>query len=57
MKKSKLAALTLLVASGATLLQNGCLNSFWDGFFNGGFPNGPRWLNIALDVANESIFG
>ncbi|MGE0481979.1 MAG: hypothetical protein AB7Q17_16075 [Phycisphaerae bacterium] len=56
MKKSKLMMLSALVA-GATLFQNGCLGSFWDGFFNGGWPNGNRWLNIAIDVLNEELFG
>jgi hypothetical protein len=44
------------VVAGATLFQSGCLGAFVDGLFNGGFP-GNRWINLALDVVNESVFG
>lgn len=45
------------MAAGATLFQlNGCLNSYWQGFWNDGWPE-QRWLNIAIDVVNEAVFG
>ena len=58
MKRSwmKLAA---LVVGGSTIFQigTGCLNDFWNGFFNDGWPSGNRWLNITIDVLNEELFG
>ncbi|TWT45527.1 hypothetical protein RAS1_19530 [Phycisphaerae bacterium RAS1] len=53
----KWMAMSALLFGGATLFQGGCLGSFFDGFFNGGFPNQPRWLNIGLDVLQEELFG
>lgn len=49
--------LTLAVLASATLLSNGCLGAFWQGMWNTGWPNGNRWLNLGLDIANEAIFG
>lgn len=56
MSKIKFWGLSALV-TGAVLLQNGCLQSFWDGFANGGWPNSPRWLNLTIDILNEELFG
>jgi len=53
MKKWMLFAAML---AGTALVTNGCLNSFWQGLWNKGWPNNP-WLNIGLDAANEIIFG
>lgn len=55
-KKSKWLALASIMASGAMLLQNGCLNSFWKGLWNTGWPTDNRWLNIAIDIIKEDIF-
>lgn len=55
-KKSKWLALTSIVASGGMLFQGGCLQGFWQGFFNTGWPNNNRWLNIAIDIIKEDIF-
>ena len=57
MKRSKWIALTMLVTSGALLLQAGCLTAFWQGFATNRGPTDSRWLNLAIDVANEVIFG
>jgi hypothetical protein len=60
MKSRKLFTLAALLFGGATLFQNGCLNSFWQGLFTTGFPGGSgqqRILSIALDVLNEELFG
>lgn len=52
----KWITLSVLLFGGATVL-NGCLNSFWQGFFNKGWPSNNRYLNIGLDVLNEELFG
>lgn len=54
--KAKMYALAALALSGATIFQ-GCLGSFWDGFFNSGWPTDNRWLNIGIDVVKEELFG
>lgn len=55
--KAKWTMLLASLVSGATVLQNGCLNSFWDGFFNSGWPTDNRWLNLTIDILNEELFG
>lgn len=58
MKKSKLMALTAVLFGGATIFQfGGCLNQFWAGFFNTGFPTNNRAINLAIDILNEELFG
>jgi len=56
-KRSKWFALSALVCAGGALLQNGCLQSFWQGFWTTGWPTDNRWLNLGLDVVNEVVFG
>jgi len=47
-----------LLFGGATVFQGGgCLNDFWAGFWNTGWPTDSRWLNIAIDILNEELFG
>jgi hypothetical protein len=55
----KWTSLTALLFGGATVFQSGCLNwgSFWDGFFNSGWPSDNAWLNIGIDVLKEELFG
>jgi hypothetical protein len=55
MKKTKW--LGLAISTGGLVLVHGCLSSFWQGFWNTGWPTDNRWLNLGLDVANEVIFG
>lgn len=55
LKKAKFAFLAAL-ATG-TLFQSGCLGSFWNGFFNDGWPTNNRWINVAIDILNEELFG
>lgn len=57
MKTSKWLTFGAMLASGAMLLQNGCLSAFWQGFWKTGWPTDSRWLNLAVDVANEVVFG
>ena len=57
MKASKWLTLSTMLASGAMLLQNGCLSAFWQGCWKTGWPTDSRWLNLAVDVANEVVFG
>ena len=57
MRKSKWLTLSAMLAGGAILLQNGCLGAFWKGL-SSGWPGGDnKWLGIAVDVANEIVFG
>jgi hypothetical protein len=56
MNKRKLYTLAAMLFGGATVFQSGCLNSFWQGFFNDGWP-GDRRINILIDVLNEELFG
>lgn len=56
MKNSKWFALAALFGGG-TLFQSGCLNQFWSGLFNTGWPTENRWLNVAIDIVNEELFG
>lgn len=56
MKRVKLITLSALLAAGAFLFQGGCLTAFWQGLTQG-FPGGNRWLNLAVDVAHEAMFG
>ncbi len=53
----KWLTLGAMAFGGATLFQNGCLGSFWQGLFNSGFPAENRVLNVALDVLQEELFG
>ena len=55
-KKSKWLTLSVALFGGATVFQ-GCLGEFWAGFWNSGWPTDNRWLNIAIDVLNEELFG
>lgn len=57
MKRSKWFTLSAMLASGAVLFQSGCLGAFWQGMWSTGWPTNNRWLNLALDVANEVVFG
>ena len=66
-RKSKWYTMTAMLFGGGTLFQlGGCgsgfggglgggLGGFWNGFFNG-WPGDP-WLNLAIDVLNEELFG
>ena len=56
MYKSKWLTLGAMLTSGAVLLQNGCLGAFWQGM-SSGWPADNKWLSIAVDVANEIVFG
>lgn len=61
-KKAKLLKWTAAAFGGGVLLQfGGCLGGgfqdFWSGFWNTGWPTDNQWLNIALDVLNEELFG
>ena len=58
-KKSTWLKLGAMLLGGATLFSNGCLNlqDFWDGFWNTGWPTDSRWLNVAIDVLQEDLFG
>lgn len=56
MKRAKWTALSALLATGM-LFQNGCLSAFWQGFATKGWPTDNRWLNLAIDILNESVFG
>ncbi len=58
--KAKWYKLGAILLGGGTLFQfGGCLNleDFWQGFWNTGWPTDNRWLNIAIDVLNEELFG
>ncbi|MCA9244370.1 MAG: hypothetical protein KDA32_10470 [Phycisphaerales bacterium] len=55
--KRKWIQLATLLVGGATMLQNGCVSSFFDGFLNTGWPTDNRILNVAIDVLNEELFG
>jgi hypothetical protein len=59
MLKKSWMKLGAIVVSGATLFQlgGGCLNQFWRGFFNEGWPSDNRWLNLTIDILNEELFG
>jgi hypothetical protein len=57
MSKAKLYKLGAVLLGGGMLLQSGCLQDFWQGFWNTGWPADNRWLNIAIDVLNEELFG
>ncbi len=57
MNKQKLFVLSAMLFGGATLFQGGCLNGFFRGFFNSGWPTNNRAINIALDILNEELFG
>lgn len=54
-KKSKWVTLALL-AGGAVVFE-GCLGAFWNGLWNTGWPAGNKWLNLAIDIVNESVLG
>ncbi|MFH1745614.1 MAG: hypothetical protein ABIG44_01085 [Planctomycetota bacterium] len=56
MKKSKWLTFSMMLASGAMLFQSGCLGSFWQGVTRG-WPSDNPWINLAVDVANEVVFG
>lgn len=56
-KTSKWLALGAMMFGGATLFQSGCLNDFWAGFWNTGWPSDNRWLNLGLDILQEELFG
>lgn len=54
-KKNKWMAYAALLAGGATLFSS-CLGGITRGFTDG-FPASNRWLNLALDILNEELFG
>lgn len=56
MKKSTWLKLAAMSLAGGMLLS-GCLAQFWDGFWNTGWPTDNRWLNIAIDILQEDLFG
>lgn len=41
--------------AGGTMLFEGCLGAFWQGWRQGWPDN--RWASLAVDVANEALFG
>lgn len=43
--------------AGTTLQFGGCLGDFWKGLWKTGWPADSPWINLAIDVANEAIFG
>ena len=51
----KATILGLLAASGAVVLQLGCLGPFFDGLLRSGFPKGNLWLNLAIDIVQEAV--
>ena len=55
MNRAKWLVLSASIASGALLFGNGCLSAFWQGWNTGATDS--RWLNLAIDVANEAVFG
>jgi hypothetical protein len=54
--KKAMTKWTLLAVLASGSVFNGCLNSFWQGFWNDGWPNNLVW-QLGLDIANEAIFG
>lgn len=60
MKKSKWYTLAALVLGGGSLFQfGGCggFNGFGSGLLSEGWPANNRWLNLAIDILNEELFG
>lgn len=61
MKKAKLYTLAALVLGGS-LFHIGCgsfgnLGGFGSGLLSKGWPGNNRWLNLAIDILNEELFG
>ena len=56
-KKPRWLKLVAMTLSGAALLQGGCLADFWEGFANTGWPTNNFWINVALDILQEDLFG
>lgn len=60
MKKSKWIALSAMLLGGATLFSGGggCgFSGFGRGLLSTGWPSNNRWLNLAIDILNEDLFG
>jgi hypothetical protein len=55
-KKSTWLKLSAILVAGGVLLGDGCLASFWEGFWQSGWPTDNRWLNLAIDIIKEDIF-
>ncbi|MBU0618387.1 MAG: hypothetical protein KKI02_11770 [Planctomycetes bacterium] len=55
-KKSTWLKLSAMLMGGGLLLGNGCLASFWEGFWGTGWPTDNPWLNVAIDIIKEDIF-
>jgi hypothetical protein len=56
MKKAKWLALGAMLSGGVLLNGGGCLQAFWNGLWNQGFP-GKAWIDITLGILYESIVG
>lgn len=53
----KLLALSAMALSGATLFE-GCVGAFWQGLWKTGFSWGQsKWVDVALDILREDLFG
>lgn len=55
MSKKKLMLLAGM-AGGATLFATGCLNAFWSGMWNTGWPAHNRWISLGWDILQENLF-
>jgi hypothetical protein len=47
--------LSALLVGGATLFGNGCLQGFWQGLWNTGWPTDNRYVNLIIDILNEEL--
>ena len=58
-KKSTWLKLSAILLGAGTLFQGSCLNleDFWGGIWGRGWPTENLWLNIAVDVLHEELFG
>ena len=56
-KKPTWLKLGAMLAGGGMLFQHGCLADFWQGFWSTGWPTDNRWLNLAVDILQEDLFG
>ena len=53
MSKKWLKLSALLV--GGAMLFEGCLQAFWQGMWNTGWPTENRYINLIIDILNEEL--